>query len=131
MLILTVIWGLLEKMHDFTSWINNTISTYLFIGYLVLVIIIYILGIIINSYEDYKKYLVTEENRAGLTKQFNIDKKEKESLQTNIDLKQLFINILISMLEEDKIIEAQNKFKLLREMKDIERKNENSKDNKH
>lgn len=129
MFILTIAWGVLEKMHDFTSWINNKLSTYLFVSYLILVIIIYVLGIIINSYVNYKKYLEVKENRYGLLAQFDIDKEEKEDLQTNTALKQLFINILLSMLSEGKVIEAQNKFKLLREMKNIERKNENRKNN--
>ncbi|MCC4392697.1 hypothetical protein LMB47_01810 [Limosilactobacillus reuteri] len=80
MLVLTIVWGTLEKMHDFTSWIDNKLSTYLFIGYLILVIIIYVLGIIINSYIDYKKYLESEENRNGLISQFNLDKEEKQNL---------------------------------------------------
>ena len=102
MFILTIAWGVLEKMHDFTSWINNKLSTYLFVSYLILVIIIYVLGIIINSYVNYKKYLEVKENRDGLLAQFDIDKEEKEDLQTNIALKQLFINILLSMLSEGK-----------------------------
>ncbi|KEQ20536.1 hypothetical protein HF82_01060 [Limosilactobacillus reuteri] len=116
-------------MHDFTSWIDNKLSTYLFIGYLILVIIIYVLGIIINSYIDYKKYLESEENRNGLISQFNLDKEEKQNLQRNIELKEMFINTILSTLDEDKVSEVQNKFKLLEEMHNIERKNENSKNN--
>nr|WP_134799522.1 hypothetical protein [Limosilactobacillus reuteri] len=129
MLVLTIVWGTLEKMHDFTSWIDNKLSTYLFIGYLILVIIIYVLGIIINSYIDYKKYLESEENRNGLISQFNLDKEEKQNLQRNIELKEMFINTILSTLDEDKVSEVQNKFKLLEEMHNIERKNENSKNN--
>lgn len=129
MLVLTIVWGTLEKMHDFTSWIDNKLSTYLFIGYLILVIIIYVLGIIINSYIDYKKYLESEENRNGLISQFNLDKEEKQNLQRNIELKEMFINTILSTLDKDKVSEVQNKFKLLEEMHNIERKNENSKNN--
>lgn len=41
----------------------------------------------------------------------------------------MFINTILSTLDEDKVSEVQNKFKLLEEMHNIERKNENSKNN--
>ena len=110
-------------MHDFTPWINKKISTYLFIISIVLIIIIYFIGVLINAYFDYTKYLKSEENRNGLISQFNLDKEEKQNLQRNIELKDMFINIIISTLDEDKVSEVQNKFKLLEEMDNIERKN--------
>ena len=61
--------------------------------------------------------------------QFNLDKEEKQNLQRNIELKEMFINTILSTLDKDKVSEVQNKFKLLEEMHNIERKNENSKNN--
>lgn len=129
MFILTIIWGVLEKMHDFTPWISKKIATYLFITYIVLIIIIYFIGALTNAYVDYKKYLESEENRNGLISQFNLDKKEKQDLQNNIELYKTLINIILSTLDKDKISEVQNKFKLFKEIQNIERKNENSKNN--
>lgn len=129
MVVLTIIWGVLEKMHDFTPWISKRISTYLFIAYIVLIIIIYFIGVLTSAYFDYKRYLESEENRNGLISQFNLDKEEKQNLQRNIELKEMFINTILSTLDEDKVSEVQNKFKLLEEMHNIEQKNENSKNN--
>lgn len=123
MVALTITWGVLEKMHDFTPWISKKISTYLFIIYIILIIIIYFIGVLINAYFDYTKYLKSEENINGLISQFNLDKEEKQNLQRNIELKEMFISTILSTLDDDKVSEVQDKFKLLEEMFNIERKN--------
>ncbi|MBC6910053.1 hypothetical protein DT304_01810 [Lactobacillus reuteri] len=48
MLIWSVVWLILDRMHEYTNWLNS-ISSYLFITYVLGIFLIYIIGTIANE----------------------------------------------------------------------------------
>ncbi|MBB1123523.1 hypothetical protein H5S41_06080 [Limosilactobacillus sp. Lr3000] len=54
---------------------------------------------------------------------------DKQRLKSQIELKDFFIRVLSTKLPEDKLLEVKQQFDLLKEMAEIEQKNEGSKNN--
>ncbi|PWT29930.1 hypothetical protein DKZ27_09300 [Limosilactobacillus reuteri] len=127
MLVWSVIWLILDRMHDYTKWLDG-ISNYLFIIYILGILLIYILGTIANESKLYSQIQDLKQKHEGLLGQHNIDMKDKEKLSNQIDLEKLFIRILSEKMAQDDMLEAKAQFDLLKELSEIE-KNESGKDN--
>lgn len=128
MLIWSVVWLILDRMHEYTNWLNS-ISSYLFITYVLGIFLIYIIGTIANEVKLFYQIKNLEQRYDGLLNQHRIDMNDKQRLKSQIELKDFFIRILSIKLPEDKLLEVKQQFDLLKEMAEIEQKNEGSKNN--
>ena len=90
MVILTFIWGLLEAMQSFTTWLNK-ISVYIFIGYLVTMTVVYIVCIIAYSYKLQQIIKKLADNNDGLTNQHEIDLADKQQLLRELGINQKIV----------------------------------------
>lgn len=81
---LTAIAGFIELMASFTNWVKNY-TELIFEIYLALLLIIYVIGIIVNSYLTLKQLSELKIKYAAMIDQFNSDKAEKEDLLKTID----------------------------------------------
>ena len=84
---------LFSSMASMTNWIKKYV-TQIYIGWLILVVITYFIGILINSILLQIKLDESEENNSGLLNQHKLDMKDKEKLQQSFDLSQLILNII-------------------------------------
>lgn len=128
MLIWSVIWLVLDRMHDYTNWLNS-ISSYLFIAYVLGILLIYIIGTIANEVKLSNQVQDLEQKYGGLLNQHKIDMNDKQKLKTQIELKDLFIRILSAKMPENELLAVKHQLDILKEMADIEQNNENSKNN--
>lgn len=122
------IWAIIDRMYEYTNWLNK-IGDNLFLIYIVGLLIIYIAETIANEINLSRKNEKLELSQKGLLNQHRIDMNDKQKLKSQIELKDLFIKILSTKLPKDKSLEAKQQFDLLKEMADIEQNNENSKNN--
>lgn len=120
---------LFSSMASMTNWIKKYV-TQIYIGWLILVVIIYFIGILINSILLQIKLDESEENNSGLLNQHKLDMKDKEKLQQSFDLSQLILNIIKNYIPPEKYQIINEKIELDKKVQEIER-NANSQNNQH
>lgn len=130
MSIWTVIWLIVDRMYEYTNWLNG-ISDYLFIAYILGILLIYIIGIIVNEFTLSHQARDLKQKYDGLLNQHKLDMEDKETLESQIELEKLFIKILSDRMARDDLIEAKTRFDLLKELTEIEEKHKSSKNNQH
>ena len=130
MVILTFIWGLLEAMQSFTTWLNK-ISVYIFIGYLVTMTVVYIVCIIAYSYKLQQIIKKLADNNDGLTNQHEIDLADKQQLLRELGINQKIVEVLITAIPSENLNEVSQRIGLMKEVYNIDERNEDSKDNYH
>lgn len=128
MVILTFIWGLLEAMQSFTTWLNK-ISVYIFIGYLVTMTVVYIVCIIAYSYKLQQIIKKLADNNDGLTNQHEIDLADKQQLLRELGINQKIVEVLITTIPSENLNEVSQRIGLMKEVYNIDERNEDSKDN--
>lgn len=128
MVILTFIWGLLEAMQSFTTWLNK-ISVYIFIGYLVTMTVVYIVCIIAYSYKLQQIIKKLADNNDGLTNQHEIDLADKQQLMRELGINQKIVEVLITAIPSENLNEVSQRIGLMKEVYNIDERNEDSKDN--
>ncbi|WP_288728445.1 hypothetical protein [uncultured Limosilactobacillus sp.] len=128
MAILTFIWGLLEAMQSFTTWLNK-ISVYIFIGYLVTMTVVYIVCIIAYSYKLQQIIKKLADNNDGLTNQHEIDLADKQQLLRELGINQKIVEVLITAIPSENLNEVSQRIGLMKEVYNIDERNEDSKDN--
>ncbi|WP_270379118.1 hypothetical protein [Limosilactobacillus mucosae] len=128
MVILTFIWGLLEAMQSFTTWLNK-ISVYIFIGYLVTMTVVYIVCIIAYSYKLQQIIKKLADNNDGLTNQHEIDLADKQQLLRELGINQKIVEVLITAIPSENLNEVSQRIGLMKEVYNIDERNEDSKDN--
>lgn len=126
--ILTFIWGLLEAMQSFTTWLNK-ISVYIFIGYLVALTVVYIVCIIAYSYKLQQIIKKLADNNDGLTNQHEIDLADKQQLLRELGINQKIVEVLITAIPSENLNEVSQRIGLMKEVYNIDERNEDSKDN--
>lgn len=126
--ILTFIWGLLEAMQSFTTWLNK-ISVYIFIGYLVTLTVVYIVCIIAYSYKLQQIIKKLADNNDGLTNQHEIDLADKQQLLRELGINQKIVEVLITAIPSENLNEVSQRIGLMKEVYNIDERNEDSKDN--
>ncbi|HAM87076.1 hypothetical protein PO148_01850 [Limosilactobacillus mucosae] len=126
--ILTFIWGLLEAMQSFTTWLNK-ISVYIFIGYLVTMTVVYIVCIIAYSYKLQQIIKKLADNNDGLTNQHEIDLADKQQLLRELGINQKIVEVLITAIPSENLNEVSQRIGLMKEVYNIDERNEDSKDN--
>lgn len=126
--ILTFIWGLLEAMQSFTTWLNK-ISVYIFIGYLVTMTVVYIVCIIAYSYKLQQIIKKLADNNDGLTNQHEIDLADKQQLLRELGINQKIVEVLITTIPSENLNEVSQRIGLMKEVYNIDERNEDSKDN--
>lgn len=126
--ILTFIWGLLEAMQSFTTWLNK-ISVYIFIGYLVTITVVYIVCIIAYSYKLQQIIKKLADNNDGLTNQHEIDLADKQQLLRELGINQKIVEVLITAIPSENLNEVSQRIGLMKEVYNIDERNEDSKDN--
>lgn len=89
MLIWSVVWLILDRMHEYTNWLNS-ISSYLFITYVLGIFLIYIIGTIANEVKLFYQIKNLEQRYDGLLNQRRIDMNDKQRLKSQIELKDFF-----------------------------------------
>lgn len=120
---------LFSSMASMTNWIKKYV-TQIYIGWLILVVITYFIGILINSILLQIKLDESEENNSGLLNQHKLDMKDKEKLQQSFDLSQLILNIIKNYIPPEKYQIINEKIELDKKVQEIER-NANSQNNQH
>lgn len=120
---------LFSSMASMTNWIKKYV-TQIYIGWLILVVITYFIGILINSILLQIKLDESEENNSGLLNQHKLDMKDKEKLQQSFDLSQLILNIIKNYIPPEKYQIINEKIELDKKVQKIER-NANSQNNQH
>lgn len=120
---------LFSSMASMTNWIKKYV-TQIYIGWLILVVITYFIGILINSILLQIKLDESEENNSGLLNQHKLDMKDKEKLQQSFDLSQLILNIIKNHIPPEKYQIINEKIELDKKVQEIER-NANSQNNQH
>ena len=128
MVILTFIWGLLEAMQSFTTWLNK-ISVYIFIGYLVTMTVVYIVCIIAYSYKLQQIIKKLADNNDVLTNQHEIDLADKQQLLRELGINQKIVEVLITAIPSENLNEVSQRIGLMKEVYNIDERNEDSKDN--
>ncbi|WP_270635592.1 hypothetical protein [Limosilactobacillus mucosae] len=128
MVILTFVWGLLEAMQSFTTWLNK-ISVYIFIGYLVTMTVVYIVCIIAYSYKLQQIIKKLADNNDGLTNQHEIDLADKQQLLRELGINQKIVEVLITAIPSENLNEVSQRIGLMKEVYNIDERNEDSKDN--
>ena len=128
MVILTFIWGLLEAMQSFTTWLNK-ILVYIFIGYLVTMTVVYIVCIIAYSYKLQQIIKKLADNNDGLTNQHEIDLADKQQLLRELGINQKIVEVLITAIPSENLNEVSQRIGLMKEVYNIDERNEDSKDN--
>lgn len=126
--ILTFIWGLLEAMQSFTTWLNK-ISVYIFVGYLVTLTVVYIVCIIAYSYKLQQIIKKLADNNDGLTNQHEIDLADKQQLLRDLGINQKIVEVLITAIPGENLSEVSQRIGLMKEVYNIDERNEDSKDN--
>lgn len=126
--ILTFIWGLLEAMQSFTTWLNK-ISVYIFIGYLVTMTVVYIVCIIAYSYKLQQIIKKLADNNDGLTNQHEIDLADKQQLLRELGINQKIVEVLVTAIPSENLNEVSQRIGLMKEVYNIDERNEDSKDN--
>ena len=126
--ILTFIWGLLEAMQSFTTWLNK-ISVYIFIGYLVTMTVVYIVCIIAYSYKLQQIIKKLADNNDGLTNQHEFDLADKQQLLRELGINQKIVEVLITAIPSENLNEVSQRIGLMKEVYNIDERNEDSKDN--
>lgn len=126
--ILTFIWGLLEAMQSFTTWLNK-ISVYIFIRYLVTMTVVYIVCIIAYSYKLQQIIKKLADNNNGLTNQHEIDLADKQQLLRELGINQKIVEVLITAIPSENLNEVSQRIGLMKEVYNIDERNEDSKDN--
>lgn len=126
--ILFPIFGLLEGIQAFTSWLDN-ISVDIIIGFFAIIIITYIVSIIAYSFKLQQTIKRLSENNNGLANQHKIDLADKKQLIDNLDINNKIIELLINTIPNEKIKETTGRIKLIQGVYSIGTKNEDSKDN--
>ena len=76
-------------MHEYTNWLNS-ISSYLFITYVLGIFLIYIIGTIANDVKLFYQIKNLEQRYDGLLNQRRIDMNDKQRLKSQIELKDFF-----------------------------------------
>lgn len=120
---------LFSSMASMTNWIKKYV-TQIYIGWLILVVITYFIGILINSILLQIKLDESEENNSGLLNQHKLDMKDKEKLQQSFDLSQLILNIIKNHIPPEKYQIINEEIALDKKVQEIER-NANSQNNQH
>lgn len=120
---------LFSSMASMTNWIKKYV-TQIYIGWLILVVITYFIGILINSILLQIKLDESEENNSGLLNQHKLDMKDKEKLQQSFDLSQLILNIIKNHIPTEKYQIINEEIELDKKVQEIER-NANSQNNQH
>lgn len=126
--ILTFIWGLLEAMQSFTTWLNK-IAVYIFIGYLVTMTVVYIVCIIAYSYKLQQIIKKLADNNDGLTNQHEINLADKQQLLRELGINQKIVEVLITAIPSENLNEVSQRIGLMKEVYNIDERNEDSKDN--
>lgn len=124
----TSIWGLLEGMQSFTPWLNG-ISVYMFIGYLIFLLVTYLMCIVAYSYKLQQTVKRLSDNNDGLSNQHEIDLTDKKRLRQELGISQKIIELLINSIPSEKIPETIQRINLIKGVYNIGTRNEDSKDN--
>ncbi len=125
---ITSIWALLEGMRSFTPWLNR-ISVYIFIGYLIVLLVAYLVCIMAYSYKLQQTIKELSDNNNGLINQHTLDSKDKKHLKDQLKLQQLITCILINEIPSDNLPAVESRLNIIKEVHNIDERNENSKDN--
>lgn len=126
--ILFPIFGLLEGIQAFTSWLDN-ISVDIIIGFFAIIIITYIVSIIAYSYKLQQTVKGLSNNNDGLANQHEIDLTDKKRLRQELGISQKIIELLINLIPSEKIPETIQRIDLIKGVYNIGTRNEDSKDN--
>lgn len=127
--ITTIFLGIIAVV-EFVDWEGISINHKLIFT---LVLISYLLLIITDIYCDRlvlkKELKKVKQNNSGLKENLDMDASAKKDLQDKLNLVLLINQILISNVSPDKIKLVNQQIKLIEEIGNIEKTNQNSKDN--
>lgn len=101
----------------------------MFIGYLIFLLVTYLMCIVAYSYKLQQTVKRLSDNNDGLSNQHEIDLTDKKRLRQELGISQKIIELLINLIPSEKISETIQRINLIKGVYNIGTRNEDSKDN--